>query len=118
MAVFVLPAQVGVAMAIAHFIASEALNMIGPMMLVEMLAAMWIIAVPSVVAIISVINVPPEAFAAAIPRPCTDEDTARKPFRPVVAVRGAIIGRIVEITVRAFGGRSDLYRYLSVCLLR
>jgi hypothetical protein len=57
--------------------------------------------------VVSVIHISVEALGAMEPGTCTDEDSADKPLRPVIAERRTTIWRIVEITVRADWGYRD-----------
>jgi len=41
------------------------------------------------------------------PRPGSNKDPTRKPIRPIIPIRRAIIRRIVEITIRAFRRNSN-----------
>ena len=43
------------------------------------------------------------------PRTCSKKNSAYKPIRSVVAVRSAVIGRIVEVSVGAHRSRTDIY---------
>jgi hypothetical protein len=116
--VLVLGAHVRVSVAVAHFVASEVLNMIRAMMFIEMFAAVRILAVPSVVAIEAVIHMTPEAVAPVVPRARTDEDTSGKPLWPIVAIRCAVIGRIVEIAIGTLRRWANLNSDLCLCHLR
>lgn len=116
-AVLVCGALIRVSVAVAHFVASEMLNVVGAMMFIKMLAAVRIFAMPSIIAIEAIIDVTPEALAPVIPGPCADEDAAVKPLRPVVAIGCAVIGRIVEIAVGTLRRRANLNCDLRLCLL-
>lgn len=111
-------AEVGMAMAVAPLIAPEMLHAVGAPMLVEVLAAMRIFAAISVVAIVVIIDVAPEAAVTMEPWPSTDEDAAREPLGTVIAVGGAIIRGVIEVAVGALRRRSYLHRDLSLCILR
>jgi hypothetical protein len=116
-AVLVCGAKVRVAVAVAPFVAFEVLNVIGAMMFIEMLAAMRILAAPPIVTVEVVVNVPPEVFVAMEPGTRADEDASGKPLWAIVAIRRAIVGRIVEVAIRALGRRPDFDRDLCVYLL-
>jgi hypothetical protein len=116
-AVLVSGAKVRVAVAVAPFVAFEVLNVIGAMMFIEMFAAMRILATPPIVTVEVVVDMSPEMLAAVKPWSRADEDASGKPLWAIVAVRGAIVGRIVEIAIGTFGRRSDLDRDLCVQLL-
>ncbi len=109
--------KVGVTVAIAHLVAAEVLDVLWLMMRVEVLAVLRILAVPPIMVIVVVIDVAPEMGGAVEPRSCADEDAARKPLRPVVAIWRAFIRRIVEIAVRADRRGSNLYCDLCLCFL-
>jgi hypothetical protein len=63
------------------------------------IAAMWIIAV---------IDVAVKAVGAVEPGAGSEEDSAVKPVGAVVAVGGAVVGSVVVIAVRAYGGWADV----------
>jgi hypothetical protein len=117
-AVLVLCAKVRVSMSVAHFVATEVFNVSGLPVLVEVLAASRIFTVPPVVAIKAVVNMTPEPLATVIPRSRPEEDAAREPLGPVIAVGRAIIRRVVEITIGTLGWRPNLYRDLRLCFPR
>lgn len=95
-------------MTIAHFIASEMVDVARLAMFVVVLAAARVVTVKSVVAIEAIVDVTPEAFASVIPRAGADEDAARKPLGPVVSIRRAVIGWVIEVAIWAHGRRADL----------
>lgn len=57
-----------------------------------------------------VIDVTVKMIGPVIPGPGADEDTARKPLRTIVAIRGAIIGRRLVISIRANRSAPEAYR--------
>jgi hypothetical protein len=63
----------------------------------------------AVMRIEAVIHVTIEAVGAVEPGAGTDENAANEPVRPVIAIRGAIIRRIVEVPVRAIGRGPKIY---------
>jgi hypothetical protein len=64
----------------------------------------------TVMRIIPVVNMSVKVPMAVKPRACSNKYPAGKPIGPVVAVRSAVIGGIVEISIRTYGSRSsDLY---------
>jgi hypothetical protein len=117
-AVLVSPAEIRVSVSVAHFVASEMLNVIGATMFIEMFASMRIFTVPAVVPIEAVIDVTPESLAPVVPGTGTYKDAAGKPFRSVIAIRCAIIGRIVEIAIGTPRRRANLNGDLGMYLLR
>src|SRR5882757_3998331 len=69
-------------------------------------AVMWIEAV---------INIAAEAVSAVEPGAGSDEDAAGEPLGSIVPVWGAVVGRIVEVAIRANRRRSDIDRNLGGC---
>jgi hypothetical protein len=63
----------------------------------------------AVTGIVAVINMTEEATVAMEPGAGTDEDAANKPVRPVIAIGGAVIRRVVKIPVRAIGRGPKIY---------
>jgi len=57
----------------------------------------------------TVVDVAVEAARAVEPRSGSDKYAAQKPIGPVVAVRGAVIGGVVEVAVGAHGGYPNVY---------
>jgi hypothetical protein len=51
----------------------------------------------------AVVNVTVESMGTVKPGSCADKDTAGKPVRAVIAIRSAIIWRIFEVPVGAYG---------------
>ena len=62
-----------------------------------------------------IIHVPTEVSGAMKPRADSNENTARKPFWPVIAIGSAIVGRGVIVTVGTVRGNSNADGYLSLC---
>ncbi len=60
----------------------------------------------------TVIDVPVEMRRPAIEGTCANEDAAREPLRPVIAIRGAVIRRRLVVSVRTNRGAdaSNAYR--------
>jgi hypothetical protein len=116
--VFMRAAQVGVAATIAHFITAEIVYPASLVTVVPMFASTGVIAAVSVVAIVAVVDVSPEAPSVAMkPGTCPDKEAAREPLGPVIAIGSAVIGRVVEVAIRAFGGRPNLYSDLRASSL-
>jgi hypothetical protein len=88
-----------VAAAIARFIGLEVIE--------ALRTALRKGAVVAVMGIEAIVHVSVKAGMAMEPGTRTDKDSAHKPVRAVVAVGSAVIGRVVEISVRAH--RSDAY---------
>jgi hypothetical protein len=59
--------------------------------------------------IVAVIDVSVEAVRTMEPGTGADKDPTNEPVGPVVAIRCAIIGRIVEVAVRAYWGNTDIH---------
>jgi hypothetical protein len=71
----------------------------------------------AVMGIVTVIHVAEEAAGTVEPGAGTDEDSADKPVGPIVAIRSAVIRRIVEVPVGAIGSRTKVHtdRDLGLC---
>jgi hypothetical protein len=93
-------------------------NVPGAAVLIEMLSAVGIFTVPSIIAIEMVVDVAPEVVASVVPRTRADEDASRKPFGAVIAIGSAIIGWVIEVPVRTLGRRPNLHRDLGLHFLR
>jgi len=59
------------------------------------------------VRVIPVVDVPMETLRPMEPRPSPDKQTTRKPIRPIVPIRRAIIRRIVKVPIRTSRCNSD-----------
>lgn len=82
-----------VAPAITNFVPVEMIEGPGPMLREwTPVPTMWIKAV---------VNVTVKIVGAVKPRTGSDKDTAGEPLGPVVSVGGAVVGRIVEMPIRA-----------------
>jgi len=113
----VLAAESRVTVTIAHLVASKALIMTGPAVLIVAFTATRVFAMPAITPIITIVNVTPESPASVIPRACSDENAARKPLRSVISIRRAIVRRVVKIPIRARGRWPDLDRDLRLHFL-
>ena len=89
-----------VALSVTRFVCLEVLE--GPC------AALGQWSVVAIMRIPAVIDVAIEAVWAMEPGTGSDENSAGKPIRPIVAVRGAAIRRIVKISVWAYRRRSNI----------
>jgi hypothetical protein len=69
----------------------------------------------SVSRIVAIVDVAVEAAVAVVPGTGADEDSSGEPVWPVVAVRGAGIGSVVEVAVWAYRRGSDADGDLSGC---
>jgi hypothetical protein len=96
----------------AHVSAPVA-RLIGTEAVERPLAAPWQRADIPVMRIPPVIYVPIEAARTVIPGSRPEENPASEPVGAVIAIWGAVIGRIVEIPVRAHRRRSNRDRNLS-----
>jgi hypothetical protein len=105
-----------VAVSIAHFISFEVGNLIETLSRLGFFATGWLGAVIAVLGMEMVIYMAAEAFRTMKPRADSDEDAAGKPFRTVVAVGGAVVGRDVIVAVGTFRRDSDFDGYLSLGL--
>jgi hypothetical protein len=61
----------------------------------------------AVVGVIAVVDVAVEAVRAMEPGACSDEQAATEPVGAVVAVGGAVVWGVVEVSVRAYRGHAD-----------
>jgi hypothetical protein len=64
-------------------------------------------AVISIVWIVAIVYVSIKSMRTMEPRACANKDSARKPVRSVVAIRSAIIRRVVEISIGAYRSNTD-----------
>src|ERR1700758_236448 len=74
--------------------------------------------VVAMVRIEAIVHVTVEAMWAMKPGTRSDKDAAAEPFRPVVSVRSAVVWGIVEVTVWASRGHSDIDSDASRCWAR
>jgi hypothetical protein len=97
----------GVTLAVAGFI--------GVKVIVGAFVALWQWPVIAIVGIVAIVDVAIEAVRPMEPGTCAEEDSANKPIRTVIAVWGAIIGCVIEISVGTDrgGANVDSYRNLS-----
>src|SRR3984957_19738966 len=93
-----------VAAPVADFISFEVGILIGMLRCVRFLAAFGVRALVAVLGIEVVVHEAVEFVRAAEPRTGADENAAGKPFRAVVAVRSAIVGRRIIVAVWAIRG--------------
>ncbi len=101
-----------VPMLITHVRRLEAVPVVCGLM--EGFAAAWMWSVITIVRIEGVVYAAMKPAGSVKPGPGTEEDAAIEPFRPVVAIRGTVIGRVIVITVRA--GRRDADTDGNLCL--
>ena len=108
----VVPARVSAS--IAHFISMEVSG--GPAMTcVSPVAPIRHFAVIAVMRVEMIIYVAMKIARAVEPPASADEGAVIKPFRAVVAIRSTGIRSVVEVTVGAYWGRSDVDAYLCFC---
>lgn len=98
----------GMPVTVSHFIASEILEVSRPVVLIEVLAAMRVFAVIAVATIVVPIDMTPKVAVTMKPWARTEKDAVREPFGSVVAIRGAIVGRVIEVAVWAHRRRANL----------
>jgi hypothetical protein len=84
----------------------------------EVFAAMRVVAAISVMPIEVVVHMTPEISTPMEPGACSDKDTAREPLGAIVTIGRALVGRVIEISVRAFRRWADLHGNLSVQFVR
>jgi hypothetical protein len=92
-----------VASAIACFIGVETVECV--------LATLWQGSAVAMMRIIAIVYVAIETVMSMEPGAGTDKDAIREPIRPIVAIRGAIIRRVVEIAVRTIGLGANVDAY-------
>jgi hypothetical protein len=63
----------------------------------------------TVMRIVAVVDRSVKAVRAVKPGACSNKQPARKPIRPIVAVRSAVVRGVVEIAVRTLRSHSDVY---------
>jgi hypothetical protein len=63
----------------------------------------------TVMRIKAVVDMAIKAAMAVKPGACSNKHPSNKPIGPIIAVRSTVIWGIVEVSVRAHGGRSDVY---------
>ena len=109
-----LPAYV--AAAIAHFISLEVCHFIDMLGRLGFIATVWHGAFVAVIGMKTVVDVASEVSGTVKPRTSANEYTTRKPFRPVVAIGSAGIGRNVVVTVGAVGSGPNVDAYADLSL--
>jgi hypothetical protein len=58
--------------------------------------------------VIAVVHVPMEPSRPMKPRSRSDKDPTRKPIRPIIPIRRAVIRRIVEVPIRTVRRSADI----------
>jgi len=106
-----------VAVSVAPIISSEALAAFVPIAFVKSIAAVRIRAPVAIAPVVTPINVSPEMLATVVPGSGAEEDAIGEPLRAVVAVGSTFVRSVIEVSVRADGSRTDLYRDLGVSRL-
>ena len=103
---------------VSHLIPSEIFEASGTAMLIKVFTATRVFTVITVATIVVPIDVTPEVAVATKPWTRAEKNAVREPLRSVVAIWGAIVGRVIEIAVRAHGRRTNPDRNLCLCFLR
>jgi hypothetical protein len=93
---------------VTFFVTAKVFHMIQRVGGIRMIATVRERAVIAIVCIKVVINVAMEVVGSMKPRPGSNEHAARKPLGAIVAVRRAVIRRIVIISVRANGSGANI----------
>ena len=88
-------------------VAVEVIHVANVVVFVRMLVPFRKMAVITVVRVVVVVNMAVEMFGAMEPRAGADKNSAAEPLGTVIAIRGALIGGIIEIAVRTDGCYSD-----------
>ena len=96
---------------ISHFVA---MKLCGMRMFDRLLVMDGVRAVISVTGVEVIVHVAMEIMRTMEPGPRPDKHSAGEPFRPVIAVRGAAVGRGFVVAVRACGSYADAYADLGV----
>jgi hypothetical protein len=69
----------------------------------------------SIVRIPAIIYVAIKAARTMEPRSGADEQTVYEPVWPVIAIRGAIVRRVIEVPIRANWRRAEIYADADLC---
>jgi len=93
----------GVALPIPRFVSLEVVE--------GLVSALRQRSMVTVVRVIAVVDVAVEAAMAVEPGAGSDKDSTNKPVRAIVAVGSAVVGRVVEVPVRAVRRRTDVDAY-------
>jgi len=88
-----------------------------PALLHRMLASRWHRSMIALAIVEMMIHVPVEMSRPAIPGSCADEYTAREPFRPVITIRSAVVGRGLIVSIRANRRGPNVDRNLRLCAI-
>lgn len=99
---------------IAPFVSLEMFNPVNGML--RMLAAAGIRAMIAVLRMEVIIYVSDKVFRTMEPRADANEAAVHEPFRPIVTVGRAVVGRHVVVTVRTNRGRSNLDTYTNLSI--
>jgi hypothetical protein len=99
--------SVGVAVAVAHLVSPEVVWGAVPSF-AGAVATIWKITMVAMLGVKVIVYVAAEVGVAMKPWAGTDEDSAREPFRAVVAVGSALVRRGFVVAVRAGRGWSDV----------
>jgi hypothetical protein len=103
-----------VAVSIAHFVCFEVGNLIETLSRLGLIATGRPWAVIAVLRMETVIYVAMEVGWAVKPWARPNEDTSYKPFRAIVSIGGAVVGRDIVVPVGTHRRNSDLDAYLSL----
>ena len=101
---------------VAHFIPSEIRAIYSPGQL-RFLACLRHRTLVAVFRMEAVVDMPMKIGGAVKPRAGADKQAIVKPLRPIVAGRGAGVGRDIVVTIRTIGRYSNVNAYLSLCCL-
>lgn len=113
--VFVFTVMMAVVVVVVLLVAMPVLIPTGMTSPVSMFAVHGIRAVISMARIVIGIDVSVKTRRTAEPRPSADEYASCKPLRPVIAKRRTLVGRVIEIAVRADGCHSNIDADLRGC---
>jgi hypothetical protein len=102
--VFSLPFMAGfayVTAAIPRFVSLEMVETLRPTIRQRSVIA--------VMRIKAVVDMAEKTVRAVKPGASSEEHSAHEPIGPIIAVRSTVIWGIVEVSIRAYGSRSDVY---------
>lgn len=104
-----------IVVATARFVAVKLVVTVG--MKAAMLATMGIGAMISMMRIVAAVDVAVPAARSVEPWACSYKDSARKPLRAIVAIRGTVVRRVVVIAVGAYrrGSNINAHGHLGFC---
>jgi hypothetical protein len=107
-----------VAAPISYFVSLEVFDLVEAPSRFGPVATMRHWAVIAMLRMEAIVDSSMEALVAMEPRTNTNERAAHEPFRSVVAIRRAVVGGHVIVTVRTYGRDSNSHGYLGLYIGR